>query len=344
MKPQCERCLEYYDRDAQFCGACGQRFSKRKGERGILENVMLLTAFIIAIYLVLETIVLLIKAPSVLSIIGDFGVDIFIVVPKSIRFTTIYGTGAEIYWIGIVITIFACVSYGLIQFIKGIREMQGNDKDDSPITKTAVYWVGILFCADILIQIVYALVAMSFGFEIDTSWMDQYTDEQLLYMLANASVWEELVSRVMLIGVPIALIQLYRTKKLHSFKYLLGGFGMNKLTMFLIIFSGIIFGMAHYYGWGMTKALITCMGGIIMGYVYVKFGLYASIIMHFLTDYLGSFLYCGMPAISAIGSIAFIGLGLFACVFIATKIPKKEKACEEFKTMPLLPNIEESTK
>ncbi len=344
MKPRCERCQEYYDRGSQFCGACGQRFSKRKGEKSVLEVVMLLTAFIIALYLVLETIVLLVKAPSVLSIIGDFGVDIFIVVPKSIRLFTIYGLGAEIYWIGIVIAILACVSYGIVQFMKGIRKMKENDKDSSPITKTAIYWVGILFCADIFVQIVYTLVAMSFGFEIDTSWMDQYTDEQLLYMLANASVWEEIVSRVMLIGIPIALIQLYRTKKLNSFKCLLGGFGMDKVTMFLIIFSGIIFGMAHYYGWGMTKALITCMGGIIMGYVYVKFGLYASIIMHFLTDYLGSFLYCGMSAVSAIGSIAFIGLGLFACAFIATKIPKKEKACEDFKNMPLLPSVEESTK
>ncbi|UAL07764.1 MAG: CPBP family intramembrane metalloprotease [Candidatus Methanogranum gryphiswaldense] len=340
MKSQCDKCQGYYDRGSQFCGACGYRFPKKKGQRNFLEKIMLLIAFITAIYLICEIAVLLIKAPAILSIIGDFGVSISIIIPKSIRLITIHGLGAEIYWILIVITISVCTFYALRTFLKGIKKLS-KEKDDTQLTKTAIYWVGILFCADIFVQIVYFAIAIYLGLKIDSSWMDEYTHEQLLYMLANASVWEEIISRVMMIGIPIMAIQLFRTKKLDSMKCLLGGFGMNKIALILILFSGIIFGLAHYYSWGMTKAIITCVGGIVLGYVYVQFGLYASIIMHFLTDYLGSFMYVGVPSISVLGEITFIALGLFACAYIATRIPKKDEAITEWNSLTLLPKIKD---
>jgi hypothetical protein len=325
MKPQCDKCQEYYDRNSQFCGACGYKFPKKKGQRNFLEKVMLLIAFITAVYLVCEIAILLIKAPAVLSIISDFGVNISIIIPKSIRLITLHGLGAEIYWILIVITIIICTFYSLRIFLKGIRKLS-REKDDTQLTKTAIYWVGILFCADIFVQIVYFAIATYLGLEIDSSWMDEYTHEQLLYMLANASVWEEIISRVMLIGIPIVIIQLFRTRKLDSLKCLLGGFGMSRIAMILIVFSGIIFGLAHYYSWGMAKAAITCN---------------ASIIMHFLTDYLGSFIYVGIPSMSILGSLTFIALGLFACAYMVTKIPKKDEALIEWKNMTLLPKIED---
>jgi len=105
--------------------------------------------------------------------------------------------------------------------------------------------------------------------------------------LAEASVWEEFAGRVLLIGVPLMFIHF--GKQGGSWRYLLGGHGrFGKAEVILVLFSSLLFGFAHL-GWGPWKVVPTFVTGLLFGYLYVKVGLHATVVMHFLFDYIGFF-------------------------------------------------------
>jgi len=109
-----------------------------------------------------------------------------------------------------------------------------------------------------------------------------------IYNLTSAAVYEEIISRILLIGVPLYIIH-HVTKRVKTpkYRYLLGGdFDLNKVTIILIIFSSITFGLAHAPGWDYWKVLPTVVSGIALGYLFVVKGVYASILLHFSVNYL----------------------------------------------------------
>ena len=53
-----------------------------------------------------------------------------------------------------------------------------------------------------------------------------------------------------------------------------------------MVFSSAMFGIAHSFNWDLYKVLPAFFAGLAMGYLFLKFGLYASIMFHFFTDYL----------------------------------------------------------
>lgn len=111
---------------------------------------------------------------------------------------------------------------------------------------------------------------------------------ELLFLLANASVWEELVVRVLLIGVPLLLIDLLRDSlKGSGLKYLFGGgFKLGAAEVVLIIVSSGLFGFAHFEGWGAWKVFPASVAGVAFGYMFLRHGLASAIILHFGFDYL----------------------------------------------------------
>jgi hypothetical protein len=108
------------------------------------------------------------------------------------------------------------------------------------------------------------------------------------YSLANASVAEEIVTKVLYIGLPLFLFDLLaRRQKNKLHRYLIGGgFKIEPVTIVLIIFSSILFGLAHYPGWGLWKVAPTFMAGLAFGYLYVTKGIHTAIVLHFLIDYM----------------------------------------------------------
>ncbi|MBU4189463.1 MAG: CPBP family intramembrane metalloprotease, partial [Candidatus Thermoplasmatota archaeon] len=99
---------------------------------------------------------------------------------------------------------------------------------------------------------------------------------KLMFSLSNASVHEEIVSRIMLIGIPLLLIDVFRRRKIKIRKYFLGGnFDINPVSLFLIIFSSLIFSYAHVFGWDFYKILPVFVTGIALGYLFLKKGVYA---------------------------------------------------------------------
>ncbi|MGA1847714.1 MAG: CPBP family intramembrane glutamic endopeptidase, partial [Thermoplasmatota archaeon] len=158
----------------------------------------------------------------------------------------------------------------------------GPDSDVSILTRT---FLGAIF-------FFYAVYLMFDLFEQPTPGLSILSQETPIWirmmLLAEASVFEEVSGRVILIGLPLVFIKTLSGKNAERWwKYLLGGSGdIGRVELLLILFSGSMFGLAHL-GWGPWKVVPTFVHGLMFGYLFVKVGLHASICMHFLFDYTG---------------------------------------------------------
>jgi hypothetical protein len=108
-------------------------------------------------------------------------------------------------------------------------------------------------------------------------------------LVAEASVWEEVLSRIFMLGIPLLIYHIYtRQRTGNNWRYIVGGgFSIDSAAFVLIVFQALIFALAHVSGWDFWKVLPTTISGIAFGYLFLKKGLWASIMLHFTFDYLG---------------------------------------------------------
>ncbi|MCI0497423.1 MAG: CPBP family intramembrane metalloprotease, partial [Thermoplasmata archaeon] len=113
-------------------------------------------------------------------------------------------------------------------------------------------------------------------------------DWEAAFYLANASVYEEIATRVVLIGLPLLAIHAVRGRMAPLHRYVVGGgFRLDRPAVFLVAFSSWVFAYAHVvYGWDAWKLPPTLLGGAMFGYLFLRRGLHASILFHFMIDYL----------------------------------------------------------
>jgi hypothetical protein len=70
-------------------------------------------------------------------------------------------------------------------------------------------------------------------------------------------------------------------------QYLLGGgFTIGRKEAILLVFSAIMFGAAHVFSWDVFKIFPAAVAGLAFGYLFLKVGVYASIMLHFAFDFL----------------------------------------------------------
>ncbi len=180
------------------------------------------------------------------------------------------------------------------------------------------------FALIILLEVIGAPPSSPFAETPTNAWT-------LLFDYSAASVFEEVAFRMFLIGVPMAIgAILWRaahpsppaapatprptsSRLWGALRYLYGGQLRKdsspeaKLVAIILIFvSGLLFGLAHAPGWGWWKVLPAFVVGLGMGYVFVRHGLGASILVHFATD--------GSLALSLEG-IGGYGLTVFSDLF-----------------------------
>jgi len=121
----------------------------------------------------------------------------------------------------------------------------------------------------------------------------------MAYALANASVWEEIVSRVLLLGIPLLAID-----------YLFRECG-------LALFSAIMFGLAHVGGWDFYKLIPSTVAGLFLAYMFMKHGLYASIMLHFAVDFYDMPLQMLDRSYSGLIPVVFVLFGFLAFIVYA---------------------------
>jgi len=139
------------------------------------------------------------------------------------------------------------------------------------------------------------------------------------YALANASVLEELVSRLLLIGIPLVIYEVisrgvFKQKCNKILNCFIGGdLKIEGKDIYLIIFSSVLFGLGHL-GWSPWKVVPTFLAGVAFAYLFYKKGLHMAILLHFATDYLGMSLQGEIGGVTALVALMVI-LGMLGMMF-----------------------------
>jgi len=115
-----------------------------------------------------------------------------------------------------------------------------------------------------------------------------------------------------------------------------------------LLFSALMFGLAHISLWDWYKVLPTFFSGLALGYLFLRYGIYASIMMHFFIDYLTIPYYASNKAwfVSLpifLLELAIIVVGVACFVYYASKVlgfmnggrsPLKKKAAPAAYALP----------
>lgn len=294
----------------------------RSSTRAVFKAIAGVLIISFAAVLIIELVTLIYGASLVGPDILDSGwrYPLFVITPVLVRFASLSGYTLLGYYLFLVGAIVVSVAWVLLTSMKGFRaelEMKAKPREHS-----ALFDAGALMFATIFFSIVTALLlggsspAPSSG----------NTLSQSLLTFASASVWEELVTRVLLIGVPLLIIHIVIKKRQALHKYLLGaGFKLGVPEAALIILSGAMFGVAHYDGgWGAWKIIPATVAGFAFGYLFLRHGLPAAIVVHFGTDYLSMpsdvFNSTGLLGVLGITELIWAGAGAVFFVYFVIRI------------------------
>jgi len=147
-------------------------------------------------------------------------------------------------------------------------------------------WLSIL----VLISALINFIQESFGI-ITVPPLGDNNLIQFFYV-SLAPLLEEFIFRILLIGIPLFVLYSGRASLSYFLKCLWTPSSLNildsKKALFVIIFVGVAFGFAHIaFGdsWSEGKFAQATAGGIILGWVYFRYGFVASLLIHWATNY-----------------------------------------------------------
>ena len=190
-------------------------------------------------------------------------------------------------------------------FLKSINLLLNKQKTDSD----ANYLVNIIkwFSIIVVISGVINFIQESFGI---TTLPPEYTNDLTLFLAITISpITEELGFRVMLIGIPLFLIFAHKSSFRFFFRSLWHPYNnlhimQHKRAISIIIAVGLFFGLAHIITgepWSEGKFAQATISGIIIGWVYYRYGLISAILVHWATNY---FIYSYIFFISDLNQIS----------------------------------------
>ncbi len=245
---------------------------------------------------------------------------LYVLIPPGLPFpiARIYGDSFVGYYLFIVSAILLSLGYIFVKegkkIIKSSAESLGKLSLKIP-ADNSLFEISALFLATISFSVIFYYLIMLFNQNPTVPQFGRMPMWEQLYEFARAGVWEEVISRIPFIGLILLLIHVIRGKRnAPIYRYILGGgFKTDRTVLILIFICGFMFGFVHMLGgWDVFKILPAMVGGLAMGYLYTKWGIWASITMHFATDYLS------MPSrlFNSFFLDAVINLFLFAGIFI----------------------------
>lgn len=165
---------------------------------------------------------------------------------------------------------------------------------------SAITWFSVIILSSIILDFVQNI----FGVRIEPPQFQNGLTQ--FFQITVAPLTEEIGFRALLIGVPLFLMFSHRASLKLFFKSLwrpaayLEAIDYRK-AMTIIIAVGIFFGVAHIISgnpWSPGKITQAALGGIILGWVYVRHGLAPAILVHWGTNY---FVYSYLFFISVLG-------------------------------------------
>lgn len=309
-----------------FCPTCGRRLAQ---EPSALEQLVLLAIPVILVLVLIELVVMVAGIPVGWAYAGDHGLKVNVLVPELVSVGTLEGLGLQAFWIILVAVLLASAYLVARQTLPAVsRRGWENGKR---LWKTPLCWIAVLLCADILLNLVIGFLFFDEALG-NTAGLTTGFNGQSLISFANAAVWEEIICRLVYIGIPMAVVAALCRRRDFP-KYLIGGFGMSRLALVLIVVSAAIFGFAHQSGWGDWKILPTFLSGLALGYLYVRFGIHASVLFHFAVDYLAVLIVDEVLPVVGLLEAAMIMLGIPCLLEVLKRMYVKRR---EVLTMPYL--------
>jgi membrane protease YdiL (CAAX protease family) len=148
------------------------------------------------------------------------------------------------------------------------------------------------FSAYFLLSVIIDLIQQSFGIQIG----NPLVSNPLLsfFYLTGAPLNEEILFRVIFLGIPLSLI-IFKYKNsfisslLHPSKNISIKSGRDRNLLFLVILlNSVFFGLAHVIFGGnyeIGKITQASLGGMFLGWLYYRYGLGTSIIFHWISNY-----------------------------------------------------------
>ncbi|MDI6855522.1 MAG: CPBP family glutamic-type intramembrane protease [Candidatus Thermoplasmatota archaeon] len=195
----------------------------------------------------------------------------FVLIPLPLPLFQLQGHLLALYYILVVLVI-------LLSFIWLLKSKK---RADSFITLAQVFLATLFFIE------AYYLVLRIFGAGYVVPSPENLQDH--LFKVTNACFHEELICRVLLLGLPLFFVRAIAGKVQTLKSYILGGnLKLDAPATFFLILSSLIFACAHYLlGWDLYKILPAFIAGLALGYLFLKFGLHISILLHLSFNYLG---------------------------------------------------------
>ena len=173
-------------------------------------------------------------------------------------------------------------------FLKSLSSIISFGKYDinSNYLINVIEWFSILVLISVLINFVQE------QFSIET--IPPLVDNDLIqfFYVSLAPLVEEFGFRLILIGVPLLAIYSHKSSIKYFIKCLWNPSTLDindyKKAIFLIVFVGIVFGFAHVAlgeSWSEGKFAQAAASGIILGWVYLRYGFVACLLIHWATNY-----------------------------------------------------------
>jgi len=162
----------------------------------------------------------------------------------------------------------------------------GKYDDNSNYMIGVTKWLSVLVLASVLVNFIQE------RFDIDIVPPLAENDLIQFFYISLAPIMEEFGFRLLLLGIPLFVFYSHK----FSLKYFLRCLWApnildthnDKKAIFLIVFVGILFGFAHIaFGesWSEGKFAQASVSGIILGWVYLRYGFVASLLIHWATNY-----------------------------------------------------------
>ncbi len=154
------------------------------------------------------------------------------------------------------------------------------------------YMIGITkwFSILVLISALINFVQEGFGVEIIPPPADN--DLIQFFYVSLAPLMEEFVFRILLIGIPLVALYSNRSSVRYFIRCLWTPSLLDihdvKKAIFLILFVGVLFGFSHIAfadSWSGGKFAQAAASGVILGWVYLRYGFVASLLIHWATNY-----------------------------------------------------------
>ena len=228
---------------------------------------------------------------------------VFVIIPTPVPLFELPGIFTYYYMIFLLLLI-------TIFFIYAIMNLSIN-RENSALFKIAEF-----FALNLFLSIVYFEFINSIGEPVHVPITNSVPFYINFYELTNAGLYEELITRVLYIGIPLFLYYRYKGIKMPWYRIIWGGnyrLGKPEITVWVI--SSVIFGIAHSAAWDWSKTPQAMLGGFLLGYLYLRYGLFADVLFHYSIDASDAILTTALGSPVANSSTQGI-LGLEYLVFI----------------------------